>query len=101
MRRVGSVEADNIVVLIFDPDAAQKTASTRVFLRSHINYDTANLTQKLATNKVEGIKLALEVLIENRHLGKSQRQKLHRVSVAHFLDDAFSQAPSRSHLEGT
>ena len=74
---IGAVEADNVVVLIFHPDAADKAAIPRALLGLYIDDDAAHFAQKFAAHEGEVVVLALEVLIEHHHLRETQRQELH------------------------
>src|ERR1700719_829390 len=81
VRRVSPVKPHNVVILVFDPDAAKETPLAGIFFWSYVDYDAAQLSQKLPAYEVEVVILALKVLIENYHLGKAQRQEFHGVNV--------------------
>src|ERR1700726_949802 len=53
MRIVSAVEADDVVVLIFDPDAAEEPAFAGVFLGGNVPDDAAYFAEELAADKSE------------------------------------------------
>src|SRR5271170_4569913 len=54
---IGSVEADDVVILILDPDSAHKAADTRAFLGFGIDHQAAYFSQKLTADEGEVIVL--------------------------------------------
>ena len=74
MRRIRSVKADNVVILVFDPDAPDEMAGARISLGGDVHHDAAHFPEKLAADKGEVVILALKILVENRHLGETERQ---------------------------
>src|SRR5208282_2943010 len=70
MRIVRAVKADDVVALVFDPDAAEEAALAGVFLGGNVDDDAAHLAEKLAADEREVVILALKILIEDHHLGK-------------------------------
>ena len=99
MRIVSAVEADDVVVLVFDPDAAEEPALASVFLGRDVDDDAAHFAEELAADESEIVILALKILIEDHHLGKAQRQKLHGINVAQFAEHAFAEAGRRGRSE--
>src|SRR5271157_308878 len=92
MRKVGSVEADDVEILIFDPDAAEEAALARVLFGSDVDHDAAHFAEKLAAHKREVIIAALKILVEDDHLRETEGQKFHRVHIAESLEHALAEA---------
>src|SRR5260370_25101478 len=70
MRIVSAIEADDVVVLIFDPDAAEEPALASVFLGGNIHDNAAYFAEELAADESEVVIPALKILIEDYHLAK-------------------------------
>src|SRR5215471_21656566 len=100
LRIISAVEADDVVVLVFDPDASFETSSTGVFPGRYIDDDAAHLTQKFATHECKVVILALEIFIENHHLREAERQKLHGVDLAQLAQHALAEAGGGRRNEG-
>src|SRR5258708_19864026 len=96
---VSAVEADDVVVLILDPDAAEETPLAGVFLRSDVHHDAAYFAEELAPHEREIIIPTLKILIEDHHLGKAQGQKLHGINAAQLAEHALSEAGRRGRHE--
>src|SRR5262249_25872400 len=54
-------QANNVVILIFDPHAAQEAATSRFRLRSYVEHEAAHIAQEFAANVAEVIVLAVKV----------------------------------------
>ena len=91
MRIVSAVEANDVVVLIFDPDAAEEPALAGVFLGGDVHDDAAYFPKELAADESVIVIPALEILIEDHHLGKAQGQELHGIYVAQLAEHAFTE----------
>ena len=101
MRIVGAVEADNVVILVFNPDTSQEAALAGVFLWRDIHYHAADLAEKLAADECEIVKLTLKILIEHHHLCETEGQELHGINVAQLADHAFAESGCGRGREGT
>src|ERR1700674_862047 len=65
MRIVSAIEADDVVVLVLDPDAAEEPALAGAFPGCDIHGDAAYFAEELPANESEVVILALKILIEN------------------------------------
>src|SRR4029077_13958256 len=61
LREVGAVEADDIVILVFDPDTPLKAPRRGLRFGLDINHETANFAEELPAHKREVVILLLEV----------------------------------------
>src|SRR5882672_6151958 len=76
---VGAIEAHDVVVLIFNPDAPQEAALAGLFLRSYVEHQATHFAEKLAPYVVELVVLFVEaVRVNEDHLQETVRQELHR-----------------------
>ena len=64
-RNVSPVQANNVVILVFNPDLTLEESRPRVLLRGHFEYERPNFTKKFAMNVVEIVVIAIEVLAIN------------------------------------
>src|SRR5205085_8895129 len=75
---IGAVQADNVEVLVFDPDASQKASVPSAFLWRDIEHQRANITQKLSPRIAKLIvRLVKVVAIGKQHPGETERLILH------------------------
>ena len=75
---VSAIEADHMEILVLDPDAAQEASLAGMGLRSDIEHQAADFTQKFAANVVELVVLLTEtIVIDIDHLQEAARQELH------------------------
>ena len=82
--KVGSVEADNVVILIFDPDPAHETCGLLTFLGLYIDDQAAELSQKFAPHKSEVVVFLLEIRVEHHHLSEAQGKEVQGVDPRHL-----------------
>ncbi len=75
MRRIGSVEADNVVVAVLNPDPAQEPPA-RIVLGLNVDHDATHFSKKLLPHKFEVVVLFLKVSVEHDHLSEAQGQEL-------------------------
>src|ERR1700730_18664484 len=75
MRRIGSVEADNVVVAVLNPDSAEEPAACAV-LGLNVDHDATHFSEKFLAHEFEVVVLLLKVSVEHDHLGEAQGQKL-------------------------
>src|SRR6202521_5810705 len=99
MRIVSAIEADDVVVLVLDPDPAEEPALAGVFLGCDIHDDAAYFAEKLAADETEIVIPALKILIHDHHLGKAQGQELHGIYVVQLAEHAFAEAGRRGRGE--
>ena len=92
LRVVTSVEADDVVVLIFHPNPAHKSRSLLAVLRMDVDYEATDLAQKFATHEREIIKFFLEVGVEHHHLGKTHGQVVQRIDASQLREHAMAEA---------
>ena len=59
---ISSVETNDVVVLVFDPDAPFEEAIAGVFFRRNVEHHAANVAQKLAVHVAEVVVGAVEIL---------------------------------------
>src|SRR5215470_45184 len=71
MGGVGSVEPDDIKIVIFDPNPSREQSFRRRFFRLDINDYAPHVSQKLSPNKRKIVIVLLKVRIKHHHLGKS------------------------------
>src|SRR5215471_9708670 len=57
---VGTIEAHDVVILIFHPDASGEATFAALAQRSNVKYQTANLAQKFPVNVLELVMLTVE-----------------------------------------
>src|SRR5579883_11538 len=75
---VGAVEANDVEVLIFHPDAAEEAAAVVLFERGHVENEAANFAQEFAANVVELIVRTVEAVgVEEDHLQEAVGEELH------------------------
>src|SRR5262249_4547496 len=74
---VGSVEANNVEILIFYPDATQKVRRLVLAFRNHVNYARPAPAQKLAAQVSEFVMLLIEMLVQKHHLQKADVLVVH------------------------
>ena len=67
LRRVGSVQADDVVVLVLNPDPADEQAITSVFLWRDIEHHAAHVADELTVNIAEVVVITIEALAVNKH----------------------------------
>src|SRR5438552_4865356 len=63
-RAIGSVEADNIVMLVFYPNSPNETAAGMLF-RLDVDYQATDLSQEFSSDKVKVVVLALKVVVHD------------------------------------
>ena len=91
-RRISPVQADNVVVLVFHPNASQKAPVARTLLGCHVEDDAAHIALKLAMHIFEIVVTAVKILA----VGKDHPRKAHRLV---FELEQFSDAAKHSVLE--
>ena len=75
---VSAIETDDVIVLIFDPNAAQKPALARFWKRGHVEYQAPDFTQEFSAHVIELVVLRIEAAgIDEDHLQKAVGQVLH------------------------
>src|SRR5258708_40152428 len=76
---VGAVKPDDVVILIFGPDAAQEAALAGLLLRRDVEHQAAHFAEKFAAHVIELVVLLVEAIcVDEDHLQEAIRQKLHR-----------------------
>ncbi len=90
LRIIRAVEANDVVVLIFHPDAAFEASDFLIFFGLNIDHQAANFTQELTADEVEVVVLLLKIGGENHHLGKAHRQKMQGINPGQFTQQAMS-----------
>src|SRR5579864_4682337 len=88
---VSSVETNDVVVLIFDPNPAQESGCLFTFTGLNIDHQAPNFTQKFTPYKVELVITLLEVAIEHHHLGESHRQIVQGIDAGQLAQHAVSE----------
>src|SRR5215469_13498992 len=91
LRIVRTVEANDVVSLILDPDPAQKSDRFLSFPRLNIDHQTADFTEKFSPNEVELVVLLLEIAVHNHHLRESQRKVMQRINPGELRQHAVSE----------
>src|SRR5215469_11536677 len=77
-----SRKADDIEVVIFNPEPSRESQILRVFPRLHIDHRTAHLAQSLPTNETEPVVLTIEVIFVDEH--RLNERNRHEEPVASF-----------------
>src|SRR6516164_8875954 len=70
---VGSVETDDVKLLVLNPNAANEQTFGCVLSRHHVNHVAANLAKELLPDEVKRVVLFLEVPVEDSHLSEPFR----------------------------
>src|SRR5438105_8566684 len=86
-RPIGSVESDNVVVLILSPDASFES-SERTLLRSDIENKCSHFTEKFTADIFDAVVFPVEVSVDDQHLRKPSRQILYRIKLSDLAGDA-------------
>src|SRR6267378_8332810 len=74
-----AIEPHNIVILVFHPDAAEKTALAALLLWRDVKYQTAHFAEEFAAHVVKLVVLFVEAVgVKEDHLQEAVRQELHR-----------------------
>ena len=89
--KVSSVETNDVVVLIFDPDSTQEARCLFTFAGLNIDHQASNFTQKFTPNKVELVIALLEIAVEHHHLGESHRQIMQGINAGQLAQHAVSE----------
>ena len=75
---VSAVKSNNVVVLIFDPDAAKEPALAGLILRRHVEHQATHFAEEFAAHVIELVVLLVEAIrIDEDHLQEAVRQELH------------------------
>src|ERR1700693_2698680 len=75
--RIGAVEAHDVVVLVFHPDAPRETTLSRARQRINVKNHAAYFAQKFLAGICELVVLTVKsVRVQINHLQKSTRQKI-------------------------
>src|SRR5208282_3668340 len=99
MRVVSAIEANDVVILVLDPDTAKKPAFASVLLRRHVHHYAAYFAQKFPPHEREIVVLTLKILIEHYHLGKAQRQEPHGIDILQLAEHLLAQPFRRRRSE--
>src|SRR3954462_1361814 len=92
-RSVGPVEANDIEVLVLNPNPADKFCFAAVSFRLHIKNKTANLTEKFPPHVDKVVVGAVEIfVIDQNHVGKTGGQKFNEEDRFQHLLGLCSQA---------
>src|SRR5262249_25273355 len=76
---VRAVEANDVEILVFDPDAACEASLAGFWKRGDVEHKAAHFTKKFTVNVVELVVLLIEAVgVEENHLQEAVRQILHR-----------------------
>src|SRR5205807_5973331 len=87
VRSIRSVEADNVVVLIFYPDTSGEPDSIVMRSGHHIKDHGADLAQELLANKLELVMVVVEPVIEKDGLHESQAAVIKPVEAIQTVQD--------------
>ncbi len=60
-RLIKTIQPDNVVILVFHPNAATEAAIAGGFFRGNLEDDTADITQEFAVHVLEIVGLTIEV----------------------------------------
>src|SRR5215469_13992436 len=58
----GPVEANDVEILVFDPEPSEKTPMSGILLRGDVEHQATNIAEKLAAHVVKLVVLAVEVV---------------------------------------
>src|ERR1700674_5388227 len=76
---VTTVEAHDVKILVFDPDAPQEASHTELFLRRDVEHQAAHFAEEFAAHVIELVVLLVEAIrVDKDHLQEAVRQELHR-----------------------
>ena len=92
MGRISAIEANNVVVLVFNPYPSQESPVAGVLFGLNVDDQAAHFSKELPANELEFVVLLLEILIQHDHLGETQRQKLHRVNIGELAQNPLLEA---------
>src|SRR5580704_15422513 len=87
---ISAVEAHDVVVLVFDPDAPKEPALAGFFLGRDVEYQAAHFTEKFAPHIVKLVVLFVEsIRVDENHLQETVRKELHRErkEISHRPED--------------
>src|SRR5260370_33938089 len=72
---VAAVKADNVEILIFDPDAPKEPALAGLLLRRDVEHQTAHFTEEFPPHVIELVGLLVEAIsVDENHLQEAVRQ---------------------------
>src|SRR5208283_6230765 len=76
---VRAIEANDVEILIFHPDASHEAPLVILLGRRHVKYEAAYFAEKFAANIIKLIVLLVEAVgINKNHLQEAVGQELHR-----------------------
>ena len=92
LRIVAAVKADDVVILIFDPDSAHEARDFLAFLGLDIDDEAAEFAKKFAAHEGEVVVLLLEIGVEHDHLGEAHGQKVQGVDSGQLGEHAVAES---------
>ncbi len=87
-RFVSSIEANDVVVLVLDPDAAQEVRAFDVFFRDHVEDQRAYVSEELLAKILQLIVIFIELVIEKDKLHEPERNIVHPVKAIQAIEHA-------------
>ncbi len=88
IRPIGSVDADNVVVLVFNPDPPLEAKLIATHLKRHnVEDQRAHFAQELLALIFQRVMLLVEIFVEKDHLHKTQMGGIHPVEAVQTVQD--------------
>ena len=72
MWRIGSIEANDVVIMVLNPNPSQE-ASTGVVFGLYVQHQAADFADELLPHKLKIVVILLEIPIKHDHLSKADR----------------------------
>ena len=90
LRIVRAIKADNVVVLVLNPNSPEEAHGLFALPRLYVNDEATQFSQEFATDKSELVVLFLKISVEQDHLRKAHRQIMQRVDSRKFAQHAMT-----------
>ena len=90
---VRAIEANDVIIAIFNPDSTKESPCLHLVLRRHIKNDAADFAKKLSTNEFKLVVVAIELIaVDQNHLSETTRQILHRNQQSYLVAETLGKA---------
>ena len=86
LRLIGSVHADDVVLLVFDPDSSYKVRSLDLLVRNNVEDERAHIAKKFLPQIFQVIVLRSESMAKKDKLHESFRQIGHLVKAIKAIE---------------
>ena len=85
---VGAVDADNVVLLVFNPDATDEMRTFDLLVGHHVEHERPDVAQKLLSLIFEVIVVLIEAVAQEDKLHEALRQIIHFVEAVQSVEHA-------------